>query len=291
MTKKILIVGGTGFLGQNLLKKLLNRGFKLYSLSSKKNKKQFKQVKYLICNVLSRKKLKKIVNENFDIIINLLGNIDHKKKEQNFKVHFVGLKNLYRIINKKSLKLFIQVGSCLEYGSSSSPQKERIKCSPISHYGKVKYYVSQFIQKKLRNKSIVLRLYQVFGPNQKNDRLIPYVIQSCKKNKKFNCTDGNQLRDFLYVDDFSDLVIKILNRKKIYKGVYNVGYGKPLKVKSIINKIAKKIKKGKPIFGSIKMRKDEIRVLYPNIQKVKKKFNWIPKTSVEKGIIKTIKSY
>ena len=179
----------------------------------------------------------------------------------------------------------------MEYGSSNSPQKEKIKCSPISHYCKAKYCVSQFIQKKLRNKSIILRLYQVFGPNQKNDRLIPYVIQSCKKNKKFNCTDGNQLRDFLYVDDFSDLIIKILNRKKIYKGVYNVGYGKPLKVKSIINQIAKKIKKGKPIFGSIKMRKDEIRGLYPNIQKVKKKFNWFPKTSIEQGIIKTIKSY
>ena len=153
MTKKILIIGGTGFLGQNLLKKLLNRGFKLYSLSSKKNKKQFKQVKYLICNVLSQKKLKKIVNENFDIIINLLGNIDHKKKEQNFKVHFDGLKNLYSIVNKKSLKLFIQVGSCLEYGSSNSPQKERIKCSPISHYGKAKYYVSPICNTNSRYRS------------------------------------------------------------------------------------------------------------------------------------------
>ena len=68
MKKKILIVGGTGFLGQSLLKKLTSENFNLYSLSSKKNNKKIKNVKYLICDVLNKSKLKKIVNENFDIV-------------------------------------------------------------------------------------------------------------------------------------------------------------------------------------------------------------------------------
>jgi nucleoside-diphosphate-sugar epimerase len=290
LNKKILIVGGTGFLGQNLLKKLTSENFNLYSLSSKKNNKKIKNVKYLICDVLNKSKLKKIVNENFDIVINLLGNIEHKKKVQTFNVHYKGLKNLYSIINKKKLKLFIQIGSCLEYGILNSPQKEIKKCLPISYYGKAKYLASKYVENKLKNKSIILRLYQIFGPNQKNDRLVPHVIQSCKKNKKFDCTDGSQFRDFLYIDDFSDLIIKILKRKKVKYGLYNVGYGKPIKVKNLINKIVKKIKKGKPKFGSTKMRKDEIPLLYPNTEKVKKQFNWSPKISLDTGITKTIKN-
>ena len=52
---------------------------------------------------------------------------------------------------------------------------------------------------------IILRLYQVYGPNQTIDRLIPIVISSCLKNKKFSCSPGTQIRDFLYVDDLVKL--------------------------------------------------------------------------------------
>ena len=78
---------------------------------------------------------------------------------------------------------------------------------------------------------IILRPYQVYGPYQKYDRLIPMVIKSCLKNKKFPCTEGNQERDFLYVDDFTDLIIKILRKKNFKNRIFNVGYGKPIKVK------------------------------------------------------------
>ena len=66
---------------------------------------------------------------------------------------------------------------------------------------------------------------------------------------------------------------KILNSKKIKPGVYNVGYGKPKKVRDIISMIHSIIKRGKPDFGKIKMRKDEIPVLYPDIKKVVKTIN------------------
>ena len=48
---------------------------------------------------------------------------------------------------------------------------------------------------------------------QKDDRLIPFIIKSCIKNKSFPCSEGSQLRDFLYIDDFTNLIIKIIKRK------------------------------------------------------------------------------
>ena len=92
---------------------------------------------------------------------------------------------------------------------------------------------------------------------KKKNRLIPYVINSSIKGKAFACTDGSQLRDFLYIDDFSNLILKILKKKNFKSGIFNVGFGRPYKVKEVINLVTKNLKKGKPLFGKILMRKEE----------------------------------
>ena len=200
------------------------------------------------------------------------------------------MKNLLKTISKKNLRLFIQIGSSLEYGKKSSPQKESFFCKPISYYGKAKYKASSFLSKKLDN-YLILRPYQIYGPYQKDDRLIPMVIKSCLKNRKFPCSLGKQERDFLYVDDFTNLIIKILKKNKVRKKIYNVGSGNATKVKKIIDLILKFTQKGKPLFGNIKMRKDELKQLYPNISSITKEFNWKPKIKLELGLKKTISFY
>ncbi len=292
MKKKILILGGGGFIGQHLIKKLSKKDYNLTSISfSKKKFKKYKNIKYIFTDISKPNKFKKKLEKDFQVVINFSGNIDHKNYVQTKKVHYEGLKNLVHHINKKEIELFIHAGSSLEYGNLKSPQSEKNNCTPLSGYGKSKYYGSKYLLKKLKKKSVILRLYQVYGPNQKYDRLVPFTIKSCLSGKKFACSDGYQLRDFLFVDDLIDLIIKILNSKKIKPGVYNVGYGKPKKVRDIISMIHSIIKRGKPDFGKIKMRKDEIPVLYPDIKKVVKTYRWKPKIDIFTGLKKTINSY
>ena len=164
------------------------------------------------------------------------------------------------------------------------------KCKPISTYGKAKYLGSKLLLKRFK-KVVILRLYQVYGPYQKYDRLIPFVIKSCIKNKKFNCSEGSQLRDFLHVDDLSNLFQKIINSKNIKYGIYNVGTGKPIEVKKIIILINELIKKGIPKFGKKKMISDEIDSLYPNIMKIRKNFDWKPRIGLLTGLKRTINYY
>ncbi len=292
MKIKILITGGSGFLGSNFSKTLNLKNYNVTSiLRTKKTRiSKIKGIKYVYCDLTNLKKIKKNINQNYDFVFNFIGNINHKNKLENIKSHFLSTKNLLKRLNKKYLKLFVQIGSSLEYGKKKSPQTEKDRCNPISSYGKAKYLASKHIQKNLNN-YIILRLYQVYGPNQKTDRLIPFVVKSCLSNKSFPCTSGNQQRDFLYVDDLIKLLLKILKKKKINSDIYNVGYGKPEKVKKIIQFINKKTKFGTPEFGKIIMRKDEINSLYPSIEKVKKEFNWKPQTNINVGISKTINFY
>ena len=250
---------------------------------------QKKNIKYIYLNINKIKKNPKF-ELDFDYIINLAGNINHKNKFQTYKAHYSGVKNLLKIINLKKLKLFIQIGSSLEYGKIKSPHKENFKCKPISHYGRAKYLATKYIQKNIK-KYLILRPYQIYGPHQKKDRLIPIIIDGCLKNKSFRCSDGSQFRDFLFVDDFSDLILKILKSKKTFNGIYNIGTGNPLKVKDIINLIQKKIRKGKPLFGKLNMRKEEMIYTFPNIKKIQNSYKWKPKTNINLNLNKTIKFY
>ena len=110
-------------------------------------------------------------------------------------------------------------------------------------------------------------------------------------NKKFDCSAGYQLRDFIYIDDLIDAIIKILSNQKVLGQIINIGSGKPISVKKLILKICKLSKGGKPQFGKILLRKDEITKLYPNLSKIKKFLNWKPKFNLENGLKKTIRYF
>ena len=293
MKANILIAGGSSFIGHNLIKLLNKNNYNITSLSLKKikNKNKIKNIEYIFCDISKKNNLRKKIKKNYDIFINFAGNVNHKDALKNKEVHYYGLKNILGIINKKKIKLLIQIGSSLEYGRLVSPQREKITCKPVSSYGKAKYLSSKYILGLGIKNSVILRPYQIYGPYQKKDRLIPQAIKTFLKNLKLKCTSGNQKRDFLYVDDFNRLILYILKKKYINPGIYNVGSGKPVKIKKIINLILKKINKGQAKFGSIQMRDDEINDLYPDISKIKKNFKWKPRISLKDGLAKTINFY
>lgn len=296
--KKILIVGGTGFLGFHLAKHYAKKKkLKIISLSRKKPKKtrRIQGVKYIYCDISKKNKLFEILKKqkNIKYIINFGGEVEHKKLKKTFSSHYNGLKNLAEFFMKKDIKKFIQIGSSLEYGNCRSPQRESNDLKPRSNYSKAKAFSSKFLInlfKRLNFPIIIVRPYQVYGPHQDLNRLIPFVINRCLNDKKFECSSGLQFRDFLYIDDFINCIASLL--KKNFKGeIFNVGSGNVIQIKELINLIQKKIKKGIPVFGKINLRLDENMITYPDISKVKKFIKWKPKIPLILGINKTINFY
>ena len=297
MSKRILITGGTGFIGFHLCKKCLSLGWSVTSLSSKSPtpQKKLKNVKYLKIDITNKNKLSKI-QKNFDYIVNLAGYVDHTNKKKTLESHYIGCKNLASIFSNRNIKKFIQVGSSIEYGKSKSPQIEN-KNNPqstYSVYGKAKLLSTKFLiglSKKNNFPASVIRLYLVYGPNQDINRVVPITIKNALENKKFDCSNGSQFRDFTYIDDVVDAILKILKSKKTNGEIINIGSGKPVRVRTLIKKICLIVGAGKPVFGKVKMRKDETMSLYPNIYKAKKILEWKPKISLNVGLRRTIKYY
>jgi len=296
LKNNILIVGGTGFIGYHLAKKSLKKGWQVTSISSRspRKKRYLPKVKYILCDITKKRSLKKNIRKPFNYVVNLGGYVDHSNRKKTFASHYIGCKNLTEIFLKKAPIAFVQMGSSAEYGNAKSPQKENVKCNPKSAYGRAKllssiYLIDLFKKQKLP--STILRLYNTYGPRQDLNRFIPIIISGCIKNKKFPCSKGNQLRDFLHIDDVVDAILKSLTNKNARGQIINIGSGKPRKIKNVIEKVKKISKGGYPQYGFFKQRKFEIPKLYPNVEKAKNKINWIAKISFEKGLKKTINSY
>ncbi len=294
---RILITGGTGFIGYHLAKKCLSLNWLVHSISTNPppKEKKLKKVKYFKIDISKKKELIKNLSKNYDYIVNLAGYVNHSNKKKTLYSHYNGCKNISDIFLRKRIKKFIQIGSSIEYGRILSPQKETSKNkNTFSIYGKAKLLSTNYLlnlYKKYSFPVTIFRLYLVYGPYQDRNRVIPIVIDNALKSREFDCSLGTQLRDFVYIDDVVEAIIKSLENKNTNGHIINLGSGKPIKIKNIILKICKIIGSGKPKFGKIKFRKDEIKNLYPSITKAKKVLNWFPKIEINLGLKKTINYY
>lgn len=296
--KKIIIIGGTGFLGFHLARYCLKKNFKVISFSRNRPKKNryLKKVLYLLGDIGKKNKFKLDLKKHLDAdyIVNFGGDVEHRNLKKIFLSHFNGVVNLANLFLNTKIKNFIQIGSSMEYGKLKSPHKEEFKTKPLSNYAKAKVFANKFLLKFHRKYNfpvVIIRPYQVYGTHQDINRFIPIIVNSCIKNKRFNCSEGNQLRDFLYIDDFIRFIFKVLKNSKSKGEIFNIGTGHPHKIKKIINIVKKLVGKGKPDFGKIKLRSEENLITYPSIKKARKFYNWKPKTKLILGLKKTIRYY
>lgn len=298
--KNILVIGGTGFIGYHVAKEAKRRGYRVTSISLSKpiQARYLKDVKYLRVDISNFKILKKKLSKDFDYIVNASGYGKHPKigikGDKLFETHFYGLLNLLQVLSLKKIKKFIQIGSSAEYGKNKAPFKEQMRCFPKTPYSIAKLTstnVLKYLYQKEKFPVTILRLFQVYGPNQDENRILPYLIKNCKKNKSFATTSGKQFCDFCYIDDVIAIIFKSLLSSKNNGEIINVGSGKPIQIKKIILTVKKFIGKGKPIIGALKYREEMSIKNYPSISKAKKFLSWAPKTNFQEGLFKTIKSY
>ena len=300
MNKSILVIGGTGFIGRNLIKFLLKKKFNISSISLKKKKiKKQKNLKNFFFDVSNKKKCSLFFkNRKFDYVINLAGYVDHRsffsKNTNIINYHLLSTINTVYYLNKKNLKKYIYVGSSDEYGLNKSPQNENYREMPISTYSFSKTAATHFLQMIARSEnfpSVILRIFLTYGPDQNINRFIPQIISGCLKDDKFKTSSGEQIRNFCYIDDVIRAIYLSMISKKSIGQVFNIGTDKSYKIKDVVMIIRSLIKKGMPEYGKIKLKKNENLKLYPDITKIKRILRWKPKISFRQGLSKTIKYF
>jgi nucleoside-diphosphate-sugar epimerase len=294
--KKILITGSSGFIGRELIKKLLRKKVYLYLLINKKRTEiQSKKIKYIYCSLLNSKKLKKKLHAfNITDVIHCAWKGVFSRSRNSFKQN-INLKmtnNILNAIKIKKINCFISLGSQAEYGSKLNKIYENSRPNPKTEYGKVKIKILKIIKNFCKKKNIRfvwLRLFAGYGPNSDNNWIIPSTIFKLINNQKTKFTSGNQIYNFIYVSDIAYAIIKSLHNRKA-NGIFNLGSKKSYTIKHVIKLIFKKLKiKKKPVFGELSYRNDQIMKFLPSILKIKKTLKWQPQYSISEGLNKTIK--
>ena len=285
--KTILVIGGTGFIGHHLLKKATDLGWSSYCISRKKviKKRFIKKVKYINLDINKKKNFKEIFKREYNYVVDL-------RSPSMASTYLIN--EIFKIMSEKKIEKFIYVGSSAEYGNLNKLYlSENLNCKPVSIYGKKKLETTKNLLKIYKKNPfpiIILRLFQVYGPNDDKNKIIPFIIESCLKNKKFKLTKGYQTRDFCHINDVIRAIILFLKSRKktLFGNIFNVGSGKSITIKRLVKMIKKNIEYGQPIFGAKKISKKEVIFSKSSTSKIKKYINWKSKISLEKGLKKLI---
>jgi len=298
INESLLIIGGSGFIGSNITKAAVKRRFKItvLSLNIVDDINKIKGVEYVSADISNLNQLNSCLpNFNFDYVINVSGYINHSGffdgGRKILDSQFLGLENILVALNRSKLKRFINIGSSDEYGDQLAPQDESLRESPISPYAVGKVVSTNLLQMLHRSESlpiVIVRLYLVYGPGQKDDRFIPQIIKGLLSGQSFPVSLGSQLRDFTYIDDIVEGTLKILSTDMLDGEVVNLASGQPVKIMDVIQTIQKIIGKGRPEIGKVPYRNGENMSLYADVAKIKKILDWKPEVLLIDGLRETI---
>ena len=247
-----MILGINSFLGSYFLKNLIEE--KDYYFYGTYNKSTFRIKKYLskfkknFFKINMNNKNKKLINifkkTKPDIIINFIGYSDPKTiNEKNSLINFI--KNISFSLKLSNIKIehFYNIGSCEEYYGSTSKLKESSKLANTTLYSIYKISIHKFLLNFLKNNHINytnLRTFNVIGKDRYKENVITY-INSNIASKKLNFYNIYAVRDFMWIDDYINILKLILKKQNNYK-VINIGSGEATPILKILNYISKKKK-------------------------------------------------
>jgi UDP-glucose 4-epimerase len=294
LKNRLLITGGSGFIGLNLKKLLDDSDFDICSIGRAPNEDYRIQ---LGSNIENEALFIEFLN-NFkpQIICHLASGSNitraNENKEKEFLDTVASTKSLIGILNKLNTKpdKIIYLSSQAVYGIPQSlPVTEEHIAKPVTVYGDCKLQAEKVLSKSGIN-TIILRVSSVYGPKQDPNKsgVIAKFIDRLKSNNSpivFNSFD--LYSDFIYVDDLITAIISAIKFKlKQECDIYNIGSGKPIALREILDVLYKYFKDApKPELRINQLYPDkQVRGLYLDIKKAKQFLNWQPKYKIEMGL-------
>lgn len=239
-----------------------------------------------------------LAGKQFEYVVNCGGYIDHRSYFSGGRnvidAHFEGLLNLLDVLDRDCLKRFVQIGSSDEYGAAAAPQAEDTREAPISPYSMAKTAATHFLQMLWRTDAlpaVTLRLFLAYGPGQSKQRFLPQVIEGCLQDRSFPVSEGEQLRDFCYVDDVVEGMLCALDAPAACGRVINLASGTPLTLRRVVEQVRAMVGRGQPQFGQLAYRKGENMALWADVRLAGKLLGWAPRVSLEEGLARTIEYY
>lgn len=311
------ITGGAGFIGSTLSQKLIEQGNKVVAIdnfcdfynpkikeNNVKELLQNKNFKLYRADIRDRKALKEIFDENqIDIVMHLAAMAGVRPSIENpilyQEVNCMGTQNILEEMKEHNVKNGVFASSSSVYGNCKEVpfREDMIVDYAISPYAATKKAneVMAHVYHKLFDMNIVmLRFFTVYGPKQRPDLAINKFTRLMLEEKEIPMFgDGTTSRDYTYIDDIVDGIIKscnyCMNNQEVYE-ILNIGNSSPTTLKEMINTIGQALGI-EPKIKQLPMQPGDVDRTYADVSKAKTLIGYEPKTTFREGIENFVKWY
>lgn len=298
MVKKILVTGGAGFIGKSLCRKLLEEGHEVLSLDIVESPIKHRNFKSLIGDITDPKYIdpyygglecwKKV---DFCFHLAAMANVDEVREHRDkaFKVNLYGTFNVIEVCRKLNIPLAFISTACVYGNTPQRPSTEDGPTYPVDWYGVTKKAGEELVR-GLLDKYVILRFGTTFGSEMRPALATWIFLTQAIKKQPFTINgNGNQTRNWIYIDDLIDGCIDAMeynmtgyNNREIFNLCGTRIYS--------INQMAQfcnKIVNGKDVIFKAKYRRerpDDVEHEDISIEKAKRLLGWKPKISLEEGL-------
>ena len=299
---RVLVTGASGFVGSYLTKYLVAQGHSVAVLvrnptTATRLKAVLGQVTFIENSLEQFLQEEKALSEFCpNIVYHLAWEGVNKNDREGFNhdKNFSNTINLLKLAHEVGCQSFVGLGSQAEYESSSTALNENSNTNPKSAYGKSKletFNSSRELARELEIRFSWIRLFSAYGYSDHENALIPFVIKKLLAKESPNLTFGEQLWDFIYIED-AVKAIAAVGTKPHASGVFNLGSGNVVSIRDMLKTLKNIIKTEVELgFGKIPYSSQQIMHLEADITRIKAIIGWQPETTLCNGLTKTVAEY
>lgn len=293
MTKKVLITGATGFIGRNVVTELIKRGYEVHSLVFPPFAPEQKGLVQYEMNLMDSGAVEKFLSEHhFENLIHLAWYVGKGCQTSDINLDWVSASlNLLKTFKFSGGKRVLFTGSVSEYDYQYGFMTE--DKTPLNNqylYGKSKAALYSLAKSYCEMNNLDFkwaRLFNVYGPNERIQRLMPSVIISCLKNEDVKVSTCTKFQDYLHVEDLARGIVTLFESD--VNGAVNICSGQPVQLRTIVEKIAQYTNySGEIRWGAVPSYFDE-SVVVGNNSKLCNLVGFTPKYTLDEGLKQTIK--
>ena len=291
MDKKVLITGGTGFIGRNVVNQLIEKGYEVHSLVYPPFAPEQTGLVQHEMNLMDNQAVEEFLRENkFENLIHLAWYVGKGCHVHNFNMDWtIATLQLIKSFVENGGKCFVGAGTISEYEYKYGYLLEdETPTDPQTLYGNSKnaiFNIAKVYCKQNDCKFKWPRIFNLYGPAEKPARLMPSVINSCLKGEDVKVSDCLKFQDYLHVEDTARGIVAVFENE--IEGAVNICSGKPVQLREIVNKIANFTNfEGQILWGAIPAAFGDDLVVGNN-EKLKS-IGWEQRYTLEQGLKQTI---
>ena len=296
--KRILVSGITGFLGASIAESLLEKGMEVIGLRrNQSNLKRCESFRYKIqwVNIdennwksLLVKLTPKVFIHSAWIGVNNVSRNIWEDQLKNIDFSF----NLLEAAREAGIEKFIGLGSQAEYGVFNNVVSENTQVKPETAYASVKVALSQLINTYCQQEKINffwIRVFSVFGEGEDDNWLIPSLVRNIMTKESMDFTLCDQKYAYLYIKDFANAVVSVVESDFLPEGVYNLSSDQPVVLKKLITYIRDYLKPDFQLnFGKISYRENQSMHIEGDVKKIQAFIGKIETANFEKKLMSTV---